>query len=40
MLQSLNGQKFGTMLVDPPWRFSNRTGKMARSISAWRGTKP
>jgi len=29
MLQSLNGQKFGTMLVDPPWRFSNRTGKMA-----------
>jgi N6-adenosine-specific RNA methylase IME4 len=22
-------QKFGTILADPPWRFSNRTGKMA-----------
>ena len=21
--------KFGTILADPPWRFSNRTGKMA-----------
>src|SRR5437588_8969458 len=21
--------KFGTLLIDPPWRFSNRTGKMA-----------
>ena len=25
----LNGQKFGTILADPPWRFSNRTGKVA-----------
>ena len=24
----LTGQ-FGTILIDPPWRFSNRTGKMA-----------
>jgi N6-adenosine-specific RNA methylase IME4 len=23
------GQGFGTILADPPWRFSNRTGKMA-----------
>ncbi len=23
------GHKFGTILADPPWRFSNRTGKMA-----------
>src|ERR1700684_3567295 len=23
------GRKFGTVLVDPPWRFANRTGKMA-----------
>lgn len=23
------GRRFGTVLVDPPWRFSNRTGKMA-----------
>jgi N6-adenosine-specific RNA methylase IME4 len=22
-------QPFGTILIDPPWRFSNRTGKMA-----------
>jgi len=22
-------EKFGTILIDPPWRFSNRTGKMA-----------
>lgn len=22
-------EKFGTVLADPPWRFSNRTGKMA-----------
>jgi N6-adenosine-specific RNA methylase IME4 len=29
MLQSLNGKRFGTILADPPWRFSNRTGKMA-----------
>lgn len=23
------GRQFGTILVDPPWRFANRTGKMA-----------
>lgn len=23
------GQHFGTILADPPWRFANRTGKMA-----------
>jgi N6-adenosine-specific RNA methylase IME4 len=23
------GRRFGTVLVDPPWRFTNRTGKMA-----------
>jgi N6-adenosine-specific RNA methylase IME4 len=23
------GKKFGTILADPPWRFENRTGKMA-----------
>src|SRR5436309_7316968 len=23
------GRKFGTILTDPPWRFTNRTGKMA-----------
>ena len=28
MLQEIKG-KFGTILIDPPWRFQNRTGKMA-----------
>lgn len=27
--QELKGQKFPTILADPPWRFQNRTGKMA-----------
>lgn len=25
----LNGQKFSTIMADPPWRFTNRTGKVA-----------
>ena len=25
----LNGQKFHTILADPPWQFTNRTGKVA-----------
>ena len=25
----LRGQKFSTVMADPPWRFSNRTGKVA-----------
>lgn len=25
----LTGQRFGTILADPPWRFQNRTGKVA-----------
>lgn len=25
----LGGQRFGTVLADPPWRFTNRTGKVA-----------
>ena len=25
----LNGQKFSTVMADPPWRFTNRTGKVA-----------
>lgn len=27
--QFLNGMKFGTVIADPPWRFINRTGKVA-----------
>lgn len=27
--ESLAGSKFSTVLADPPWRFQNRTGKMA-----------
>lgn len=29
LLQFANGHKFSTILADPPWRFTNRTGKMA-----------
>lgn len=29
MFESLEGQKFGTLLADPPWQFANRTGKVA-----------
>jgi N6-adenosine-specific RNA methylase IME4 len=25
----LAGRQFGAVLADPPWRFQNRTGKMA-----------
>ncbi|WP_081410962.1 MT-A70 family methyltransferase [Desulfotruncus alcoholivorax] len=28
-LEYLNGTKVATVLADPPWRFNNRTGKMA-----------
>jgi N6-adenosine-specific RNA methylase IME4 len=28
-LLSLGMERFGTILADPPWRFSNRSGKMA-----------
>jgi N6-adenosine-specific RNA methylase IME4 len=27
--KALSGQKFGTILADPPWQFTNRTGKVA-----------
>lgn len=27
--EAMQGRKFGTILADPPWRFANRTGKMA-----------
>ena len=26
---TLGGRKFHTVLADPPWRFTNRTGKVA-----------
>lgn len=29
MRQQLDGRRFGTILADPPWQFTNRTGKMA-----------
>jgi N6-adenosine-specific RNA methylase IME4 len=28
-MRFLKGRTFGTILADPPWRFANRTGKMA-----------
>jgi len=29
LLESVGTQQFATILADPPWRFANRTGKMA-----------
>ncbi len=29
LLRAVNGRRFPTILADPPWRFVNRTGKMA-----------
>ncbi|MCA3554530.1 MT-A70 family methyltransferase [Aestuariivirga sp.] len=29
LASSLRGQRFHTVLADPPWRFTNRTGKVA-----------
>lgn len=29
MTRALAGQRFGTVMADPPWRFANRTGKVA-----------
>ncbi len=29
LIQTLGGKRFATILADPPWRFQNRTGKMA-----------
>lgn len=29
LLQSVGRRKFSTVLADPPWQFTNRTGKMA-----------
>lgn len=39
LLAYTGGRKFSTVLADPPWRFSNRTGKMApehRRLSRYR----
>lgn len=29
LAELLEGRRFGTVLADPPWRFTNRTGKVA-----------
>ncbi|MCB1737226.1 MAG: S-adenosylmethionine-binding protein [Gammaproteobacteria bacterium] len=29
LMERARGQRFGTILADPPWQFTNRTGKMA-----------
>jgi N6-adenosine-specific RNA methylase IME4 len=39
LLALAGGQQFSTILADPPWRFINRTGKMApehRRLSRYR----
>ena len=30
LLATARGKRFGTILADPPWRFQNRIGKVAR----------
>ena len=29
LLAEIEGQRYGSILADPPWQFMNRTGKMA-----------
>lgn len=29
MFDTLVGKKFGTIMADPPWQFTNKTGKVA-----------
>lgn len=29
LIEQVGGQRFGTILADPPWQFDNRTGKVA-----------
>lgn len=29
MFEKLQGQRFGTIMADPPWQFQNKTGKVA-----------
>ena len=29
LLKTVGKKKFATILADPPWQFTNRTGKMA-----------
>jgi len=29
LLESVGARTFATVLADPPWQFTNRTGKMA-----------
>ncbi|MGH7489141.1 MAG: MT-A70 family methyltransferase, partial [bacterium] len=29
LLAAARGQRFSTILADPPWQFQNRTGKVA-----------
>src|SRR2546423_7670881 len=39
LLEAVGKRAFGTVLADPPWRFVNRTGKMApehRRLSRYR----
>lgn len=42
LLDFADGRRFATLLADPPWQFSNRTGKMApehRRLSRYRTMK-
>ena len=40
LLQTVGNKKFATVLADPPWQFTNRTGKMAPETKDSRATPP
>ena len=38
LLEFASRQRFRTILADPPWQFTNRTGKVAPSIAGCHAT--
>ena len=38
LLRLAGRRRFSTILADPPWQFTNKTGKVARSINACHAT--
>ena len=40
LLGFVGERRFATVLADPPWQFSNKTGKVAPEHGAFRATAP
>ena len=38
LIRFANGRHFGTILADPPWQFTNKTGKVAPEHGVCRAT--